>query len=73
MSEPIKPIMTVAEFGGLVSLPPKGIYALITAKKLPGVLRFGRSIRILVSEALGQSTSVASPSEVSGRLEGDTQ
>jgi hypothetical protein len=68
MSEPTKQIMTVAEFGALVSLPPKSVYALIAAKKLPGVLRFGRSVRILVSAALGQSTSVGSPSEAVGVL-----
>jgi excisionase family DNA binding protein len=61
------PLYTVEEFAAVVRLHPKTIYALIAKGKLPGVVRIGRSVRILRAQACG----VVSPPEAAGLPNGE--
>lgn len=53
---PAEQLLTVPEFAALARLHPKSVYDLIAAGKLSGVIRLGRSLRILRSVALSQVT-----------------
>jgi excisionase family DNA binding protein len=66
------PLVTVAQFAELIQLHPKTVYALAKAGKLPGARYFGGSLRIVVAEALGLPSGVASPTEASGLLKEDS-
>lgn len=67
-------VVTVGQFAALVQLNPKAVYALIAAGKLPGVRRFGRSVRVVVAEAIApqcQPAGVRSSAEVAERSKGN--
>ena len=50
-------LLTVPQAARALQLPPKSVYALASRGALPGVVRFGRVVRINLAEALrGQAT-----------------
>jgi len=50
-------LLTVPQAARALQLPPKSVYALASRGALPGVVRFGRVVRINLTEALrGQAT-----------------
>lgn len=54
--------LTVQEFADLIRVHPRTVYRRIWANRQPGVLRFGRDIRIHVPTALQPAqTPVLSP------------
>jgi excisionase family DNA binding protein len=61
-------VATIAEFAALTQLHPNTVYEMVSKGTLPGVRRFGRSVRIVVAEALGLPSGVASLAEASGLL-----
>jgi len=45
-------LLTVPQAARALQLPPKSVYALASRGALPGVVRFGRVVRINLTEAL---------------------
>jgi hypothetical protein len=66
--ESLPKVLTVPQFALLAQLHRNTVYALAKAGKLPGARYFGGSLRIVVAEALGLPSGVASPAEASGLL-----
>lgn len=66
-------LVTIVQAAKALQIPPKSLYELAARGQLPGVHRFGRSIRISLTEALAVQPAVTAADQAPRLVHGESR